>query len=162
MNLCIQKDISKIPYTNKEKYKWKKEEEEEVNSYFTAWGNFGLHLKPEKNECNSLAIYFQSDEHDKSYLMYRFEKLYEKWNEDIGFSSSGRVIFESNALQEIIKLGEQVIPLILEKYRVTPHHWSYALSKITGNNPVKKKHCGNLVLMSTDWIEWGKENGYID
>ncbi len=159
--VCVHKNSSKKIFANKAKYKWQKSE------HHSKWGNhspdyFEFQLNKEQNNCNSQAIYFPTEIYNKKYRIEKFQELYEKWNEDIGFSSNGRTILESEALAEIIAMGKDVIPLILESYRRTPHHWSFALTKITGQNPVKEEHIGNLILMSEDWIEWGKKNNYID
>jgi hypothetical protein len=39
--------------------------------------------------------------------------------------------------------------------------WYFALSDITGENPVKAKNRGKFEHIVLDWIEWAKENDYV-
>ena len=65
------------------------------------------------------------------------------------------------AYQAIINLGKAAIPMILRKLQECPQHLTYALFKITGENPVPKKHIGQLDKMTEDWLQWGFANNYL-
>jgi hypothetical protein len=69
-------------------------------------------------------------------------------------------MFAHPAYQEIISLGLPIVPLLLQDLEKEPEHWSYALEKITGANPVSAEDVGNLDRMAAAWLRWGRENGY--
>ena len=54
--------------------------------------------------------------------------------------------------QRIIGLGMPVVPLIIDSLRKKPHHWSWALTAITGENPA----AGSTTLKEAAerWITW--------
>ena len=58
--------------------------------------------------------------------------------------------------QRIIGMGQPVVLLIMREL----DHWLWALTAITGANPVKAEQRGRLDQMAQAWIEWGRENGY--
>jgi hypothetical protein len=92
-------------------------------------------------------------------LEQRFHFLLSKWKCDTGHLSATRE--QHSAYQEIIKLGDPVVLVILRHIKETSEHFFIALSEITGENPVKPEHRGYLQLMTEDWLEWGRSNGYI-
>jgi hypothetical protein len=85
---------------------------------------------------------------------YTFQKYYKKWDKEIKFISSSHVMFENRNYQEIIKMGWDVVPCIIEQLRKDPHHLFMALRAITGATPVKPEHVGRLYDMADDWINW--------
>ena len=90
-----------------------------------------------------------------------FETLAEKWHTETRMLSSVNQIAMHLAYQQIIGMGPDVIPLILHKLRDQPGHWFWALHAISRQNPVPPEHSGDVDRMAEDWIEWGRENGYI-
>ena len=40
-----------------------------------------------------------------------------------------------------------------------PSLWVWALSKITGANPVSPKDAGNIGKMTEAWLEWARAKG---
>jgi hypothetical protein len=67
---------------------------------------------------------------------------------------------ENPAYQEIIGLGNDVVPFLLRDLKETERHWFIALRAITGANPVPKSATGNIPKMIEAWRQWAKENGY--
>lgn len=65
-------------------------------------------------------------------------------------------VMQHPAWLEIVSLGEDVIPFILEMLEQNPtESWFSALQKITGVNPVLAGHTA-----ATDaWLSWGKQRG---
>ena len=90
-----------------------------------------------------------------------FETLARGWKEAHVLSSSASPIASHPDYQEIIAMGEEAIPLILNDLKRTPDHWFVALTEITGEDPVPEQHRGKLAEMAVEWLEWGEENGYI-
>jgi hypothetical protein len=94
-------------------------------------------------------------------LQQRFHALAETWSAETRHMSSSTDRAMHPAYQQIIGLGPAAIPLLLEELQQKPGHWSWALRAITGENPVKEQHRGKLALVTQDWLEWGKANGFL-
>jgi hypothetical protein len=90
----------------------------------------------------------------------RFRRLEEAWVREVGISSSGTVLTNHWAFQEMIRMGEAVVPLMLRDLEREPQLWVWALPKITGVNPVPPSDAGNITKMSEAWVEWGRTHGY--
>ena len=91
----------------------------------------------------------------------RFRELANQWKTECALISSTNDMATNFAYQQIIGMGPDVLPILLEEMQRDPDHWSWALRAITGENPVKDEHRGNLTLIAQDWIQWGKENGLL-
>lgn len=65
------------------------------------------------------------------------------------------------AYQRIIGLGPQVIPLILSDLKRELGHRFWALSALTGENPVDPADRGRVSAMAAAWLKWGTDNGWI-
>jgi len=99
---------------------------------------------------------------DKKSIETKFNKLATKWKEETCFVSNAREIISNKNYEKIIKMGIDVVPIILQKLKTGTDHWFFALMEITGENPVSEEFCGNLDKMAKEWIEWGIEKGYIE
>lgn len=78
-----------------------------------------------------------------------------KWQAATQFESSPIRILENAAYQEIIKMGWEVVPLILDDMKLNGGLWFEALVKITGECPIPVEHAGNIDAMRGDWLKWG-------
>ena len=92
----------------------------------------------------------------------RFHRLKEKWEAETAFLSSVSDIAMHPAYQQIIGMGAASIPLILREMSIKQGQWFWALKSITNEDPVKPEHRGIVAEMSRDWLQWGKDRGYID
>jgi hypothetical protein len=93
-----------------------------------------------------------------------FNLLVKQWEDETGDTSSLTKIINAPSYQKIIGMGKDVILLILKQIIAEgndPHPWGWALSTITGENPVSKKANGNTVRIARAWIKWGYRNGYF-
>src|SRR5580700_303635 len=90
----------------------------------------------------------------------RFRRLEASWLAAVGFSSSSTVLRGHPAFQEIISMGEAVVPLMLRDLEERPRLWVWALPRIAGADPVPAGDRGNIVKMSEAWLRWGREHGY--
>lgn len=92
-------------------------------------------------------------------LETRFRKLEAKWKADTQFLSDAGRIIGHPAFQEIINLGDEVVPLLLRDLESSPSLWVWALPEITGNNPVAASDQGNIRKMTEAWLTWGRQKG---
>ncbi len=90
-----------------------------------------------------------------------FTRLTEEWQRDTRFLSSTSAIAMHPAYQRIIGLGPQVIPLILADLQRQSAHWFWALSALTGENPVAPDDRGRVSAMTAAWLKWGRDGGWI-
>jgi hypothetical protein len=94
-------------------------------------------------------------------LASRFRRLAERWREDTQFHSSISSLFMHPDYQEIIGLGREALPLILEDLASTRSDWFWALRAITGENPVPAEERGQTDKMAERWLEWGRSRGFL-
>jgi hypothetical protein len=78
----------------------------------------------------------------------------------LGTSPPAELLRNHPAFQDIISMGEAVVPLMLQDLQVRPRLWVWALPEITGSDPVPASDRGNIARMSEAWVRWGKANGY--
>ena len=90
----------------------------------------------------------------------RFEELADQWEEETFFLSRSDHAIAHPVHQEIIDLGQPVVPLILERMRSRGGHWFEALQQITGEDPVSPADYGNIAAMQNSWLQWGEDLGY--
>ena len=90
----------------------------------------------------------------------RFLELADRWQEETIFLSNSERKNAHPALQEIISLGQPVLPLILERMRSQGGHWFEALQQITGSDPVSPADYGNIAAIQNAWLQWGEDHGY--
>ena len=90
----------------------------------------------------------------------RFRRLEATWFDQIGYSSSPDEICGHWAFQEIIRMGDAVVPLMLRDLEERPRLWVWALPEITRADPVPETDAGQIRKMSEAWLRWGKEHGY--
>ena len=91
----------------------------------------------------------------------RFQELADRWQEETVFLSNSARKNAHPALQEIISMGQPVVPLILERMRSQGDHWFEALQQITGARPVPSESRGRIKEMTQAWLDWGERNGYV-
>lgn len=92
----------------------------------------------------------------------KFLNLSKRLKEAIFLKPSIQEIESNIYYLKIIKMGNVVVPFMLEDFRSGHNNlWFSALEKITGNNPIKEEHRGIIEFMIDDWLRWGEENGYI-
>jgi hypothetical protein len=94
-------------------------------------------------------------------LRRRFELLADRWNEETEFVSSSTMMVLNSAYQQIIGMGEAVLPLILERLETQGGHWFWALQHISGEDPIPTQDVGNYSKMREAWLRWGLERHYL-
>ena len=92
----------------------------------------------------------------------RFYALSSQWKEETRFVSLISQMTMNSSYQQIISMGSLAIPLILEELKKKPAYWFWALKTISGFDPVPPQFKGHIEKMSIFWLEWGKEQGYVN
>lgn len=88
-------------------------------------------------------------------MQNQFNQLAEQWKYESKFIQSIDQKSKLNSYQQIIKMGKDAVPIILNDLKINgPNDWFYALSKITGENPITKDIEGNMIKMTQAWIDW--------
>jgi hypothetical protein len=92
-----------------------------------------------------------------------FKYLSAKWKKETGGYSLINQITKNKNYQYIIDMGEKVVPLIFKDLQNEPFYWFEALNQILKpqQDPILKKHYGNIDKMAQDWLKWGKEHNYL-
>ncbi|MGL4499235.1 MAG: hypothetical protein ACRCU2_09250, partial [Planktothrix sp.] len=83
-----------------------------------------------------------------------FERLKLEWKEATEMLSSITKKIKHPAYQEIIAMGEKVLPWILEELQREPSHWFSALSAIAKVDPVSADD--NFEQAVEAWLKWGR------
>jgi hypothetical protein len=82
------------------------------------------------------------------------------WRAETCFLSDINEKCNHPAYLQIIEMGPDVVPLILEELEREPDHWFAALRKLTGENPVPAEARGRLKDMTLAWLDWARKHGY--
>lgn len=89
-----------------------------------------------------------------------FSALVNEWREEnCGVSSTNQISMHP-AYQQIIGMGQAVIPLLLKELEKKTGRWFWALKSITREDPVPLEHRGNTKEMTKAWLDWGRQRGY--
>ena len=90
-----------------------------------------------------------------------FERLAMEWKRETAHLSSPTAIAQHRAYQEIVRMGEEAIPLILRDLEDSRAQWFGALRSIAGESPVRDEDRGDVGAMTDAWLNWGKDRRYI-
>src|SRR5437879_2039219 len=74
---------------------------------------------------------------DRDETRRRFEALSSRWHNETALLSSISEKAMHPAYQAIIGIGREAVPHILHELQKQPGHWFWALSAITGENPIR-------------------------
>ncbi len=92
----------------------------------------------------------------------RFRELSKKWKSDTRFISNVSRRAMDLSYQRIISMGEAAVPFILKDLAENgPDDWFWALTVITGENPITEDIAGNMNAMTEAWLQWGTMTGYL-
>ena|SRR5579859_6527620 len=88
----------------------------------------------------------------------RFRRLESVWRSATAHLSSTSKIVNHPAFQEIVQLGNAVVPFMLRDLSERPRLWVWALPAITGTNPVSATDAGDIAAMSAAWLRRGRRH----
>lgn len=98
--------------------------------------------------------------HDQ--LKTRFLELATQWKKQTGHISRISKRIEHPAYQEIVAMGKSAIHhILLDMIENGPEDWFWALTTITGENPITDDIAGHMQKMADVWIKWGVDHGYV-
>jgi hypothetical protein len=89
----------------------------------------------------------------------RFHRLVDEWKDGTRFLSSIHDMVSHPAYLQIIGMGQEALPLLINELRREPDHWFVALQAITGTNPIPFSACGNVDAMARAWLNWAEKRG---
>jgi hypothetical protein len=95
------------------------------------------------------------------FATYR-EKFYELATECYNMRQAGSstALFQNDAYGQIVGMGWEAVPFLLDEIAHHRGHWFTALTWITGFDPVTSDMQGNIRRIRQAWTEWGSANGY--
>jgi len=110
--------------------------------------------EPEKDERVQKAIEIARSTGQMETLKEKFERLAQKWRDNLPPSSDPGVLMSTPEYKEIERLGWNALPFIMEDLNRTGAFWFEALRKICNYDPVKKSSYGSVEKMIADWNEY--------
>jgi hypothetical protein len=91
----------------------------------------------------------------------RFREHSETWQRETMHMSSPTQRMEHPSYQAILGLArdnkDEVVRLLIRDMTEHGREWFWALSYLTGENPINRKDAGNLDKMIASWHRWAKE-----
>lgn len=86
----------------------------------------------------------------------KFYVLRDQWQEETKYMSSASQIVEHPAYKEIVKMGEEVVPWIIDDIRFNATtFWWHALRQILQDGPIVPEYGrGKLRLINELWLAW--------
>ena len=98
-----------------------------------------------------------SNEYNNEELKEVFLKLKEQWLNETCFSSNSKVYTENHNYKEIIKLGKDIVPFIIDEFLSGYYNfWFDALEELTGHSCFKEENRGKVMEQANEWIKWYK------
>lgn len=82
-------------------------------------------------------------------------RLLDQWDDDVMVISSMEQIMEHPHVEALMSLGEDVVPLVIERMKSGNLSWGYfsLLHRLTGVDPVPEEERGKVQAMAQRWIE---------
>lgn len=96
-----------------------------------------------------------------SSIANRFARLVADWKRERNPYSSDPAQDATASYLKIIGMGPEAIPLVLQEMQREPDQWFVALNALTDADPVPPEHRGNFNQIVSDWLSWGRVNGYL-
>jgi hypothetical protein len=90
-----------------------------------------------------------------------FNLLADEWSRETANVSSISALTSHRSYQEIVRLGWEVVPLLLADLQTNRRFWFPALHEITQIRPFDPSDAGNSKRMTDAWIKWGQRKQLI-
>jgi len=98
--------------------------------------------------------------YDPDDLERTFNRLVQSVLSETRSESSTQRIVMHPAYQQIIGLGQPVVPLLLREVERKSGRWFWALKSIAREDPVPMGDRGRTQKMIEAWVSWGQQKGY--
>ncbi len=102
---------------------------------------------------------FPESRQQENYIQ-RFYNLLETWRGDLKHISSITDAALHPSYQQIIGMGEKILPFILKELESKPLYWFWAVKAITHVDPVPPADKGKVQKMKDAWLKWAQNQGY--
>jgi hypothetical protein len=108
-------------------------------------------------------LHYQSEDRLADPVEETFNFLADRWERETRNITSPKVIANHPYVRAIIKIGKDVVPLILNRMKHHPWFWFGALMEITGEttDPIADGMRGDMQAMTEAWIRWGESRAII-
>lgn len=88
----------------------------------------------------------------------QFDALAQHWRRETALIASVASRCSHPAYQSIIAMGLDAVPFIIQDLKENgPDDWFWALSRITGDNPITEDIAGDMNKMAEAWLTWAKK-----
>jgi hypothetical protein len=94
---------------------------------------------------------------EKKNLQQDFNRLAARWKSETESLSSIKKKITHPDYLNIIEMGYEVIPIILQSLLKEPDHWFVALNKISGEDPIS--YGASFQDAVIGWLQWGQRKG---
>ena len=94
-------------------------------------------------------------------LEQTFLALAARWRKETAVFSSVTRMSMHPAYQRIIGMGPRVLPLIVRELRRERDHWFWALTAITGEDPVPPDDAGDIDKMTEAWLRLAEQREWL-
>lgn len=88
-----------------------------------------------------------------------------KWQDNFPCYSISDIVVRNKEAQKVIKIGKEypdlVIPLLLGEMQKESSYLFFLLQGIVNDVPIRQESLSDVMMMCHDWLNWGKEKGYI-
>jgi len=127
-------------------------------------------FKPRESSMFTISVPKQHGHRRKSVLIKvssaksikeRFDALATEWKDEVEFLSSPSEMAALDSYQQIIRLGNSVVPFVLNELKREPNLWFSALRALTHCDPVSPNIRGDVAGMSLAWLLWGQSSGLV-
>lgn len=99
---------------------------------------------------------------DPRILKEQFISLADRWRSETQHLSSLTRIVMHRDYQRIMGMGPVAIPFILEELSRRTDFWFWALTSLSGEDPVTDEERGDVEKMAASWLRWGAQKGLIN
>jgi hypothetical protein len=97
----------------------------------------------------------------KFVLRRQFDVLADRLYRDTHYIASPASIRNHPSFEQIKRMGQAAVPMILRRLDAESIVWLIALREILGESPVAEESRGLIDRMVDDWKRWGRERHHI-
>lgn len=105
--------------------------------------------------------YPPSDSQVPTSILQRFDSLVRTWRKETGMYSVDTRKVAHPAYLQVIRLGDEAIPLILRELQEHGGRWYQALEAILGYDPIHVSGPITIQELKEKWLEWGRQHEHI-